>query len=329
MSVEKKLNQVIALEHYNLIESIRVELERDLREIRLVIRQAVGTMGENILHLNTRAIEQQKLLDSVMARMGQVEGSGAESVAMHELVQNISEGLEYFLNFFVTMGEQGTETSEKMAQVADQVAMVFRHIAAVSRVTDKTNRLALNASLEAARAGVAGRGFGVVADEIAELSHNAKDLNRTIAREVGDTRRVMRETSDSMRKARRRRFERALQTKERIETTLETLKELETTLHETLGSVSDTASWMRDTVTAATAPLQFEDRTTKLLDRVDERADQLGAVQDWLYALGSGADFETLGQCMQSVMEQRNQLAPTDVCASEEKDPGQGEAESL
>lgn len=124
-----------------------------------------------------------------------------QNLSLSELVGN-SEKLDEILKNSASLGEalaifakenkidmeNVTISAEKTKSYLMDISNSFNKVDEINRImseiADKTNLLALNASIEAARAGVAGRGFAVVANEVSKLaeftSSNAKSISEIV-----------------------------------------------------------------------------------------------------------------------------------------------------
>lgn len=155
------------------------ELSNSTRHVSAINRDITGTM-DTVAH---GAVRQQRDVEATSKRIREIASairSGAETArGAFRFAQESTER--------AAAADAARETTAKMQSLFEQVEqagkLVFRfdekirsvrHITEmITSVAEKTHLLSLNASIEAARAGDAGRGFSVVADEIRKLAESA------------------------------------------------------------------------------------------------------------------------------------------------------------
>ncbi|MHC1684157.1 MAG: methyl-accepting chemotaxis protein [Clostridiaceae bacterium] len=159
------------------------------------INSAISNQGITIDETNTMLLKFNDEMESLAFNINDVHGS----------ILNTSHQADNGLSNLGTLDTSLEELKKAFGSSSSIVNDLVSKIESVNSITDsisqiasQTNLLALNAAIEAARAGEAGRGFGVVADEIRKLAESSKNAVENITKILEEIKSDIMDTSSAM-----------------------------------------------------------------------------------------------------------------------------------
>jgi len=201
-----------------------------------------------------------------------------------EARQRAEEGSDVVRRTVQSIGDVHAITArlkDKVASLGSKADSIGKVMNVISDIADQTNLLALNAAIEAARAGEAGRGFAVVADEVRKLAEKTMDATREVGTSIADIQADVRDNISEMDRA-----------AERVEIANDLAGESGQALNEIMEFFDATTRQVQAIATASTQQSSAGEEINKAVSEVD------GVSSKTAEAVGqtSGAIAELTGQ---------------------------------
>lgn len=242
-------------------------IDDEAARVQKILSDAIAELTESFQGMHASVSEQQRIALSITDHSGE----GSVSTKIDHFIEETSTTMQRIVDTIVSNSKAGMQLVELTDGIAKRTIEVDRILSSIGGIAKQTNLLALNAAIEAARAGEAGRGFAVVADEVRDLSARTAQFSVDISQVISGMSQAVKDTENAIQRMASQDMTFALESKQRVEAVAWQVQKLSNDRSVAISQLGEAADRVNGEVGRAVTALQFQDVVSQVVGHVGRR----------------------------------------------------------
>lgn len=246
-------------------------IDDEAARVQKILADAIAELTDSFHGMHANVSEQQRVALSITDH----DDDGSVATQIDHFIGETSATMQHVVDTIVANSKVGMELVELTDGIARRTIEVDRMLSAIGGIAKQTNLLALNAAIEAARAGEAGRGFAVVADEVRDLSTRTAKFSAEISQVMSGMSQAVKDTELALQRMASQDMTFALESKGRVEAVALQVQRISNERTSAIDSLGAAANRVDAEVNRAVTALQFQDLVSQLVGHVGRRIEAM------------------------------------------------------